>query len=236
MQPAPQRLVTTEVGGFPIPFEPVIRSIPAMFSSEFPHANGSSDNGRVTLTDEAGRSLSCYIKHSLKVEGGEYLLLLPVDSPVEIVAWDEDEDEDEDEADATLIEDDAELDLIFSDAQAVLAEQNLTLKRTAYTLTVTGDLPPLIEEDILTIEIEEDDGELEPVQFQLLASFYHEEQEYGIYTPLDPLQSLFLAQRSPAGDVHLLSPEEFQKVQPLLEPLLEPLLDELEEEMFDEPD
>ncbi|MBE9127163.1 MULTISPECIES: DUF3727 domain-containing protein [unclassified Coleofasciculus] len=193
-----------------------------MFSSEFPHENGQSDTNNVTLTDEAGRSLSCYIEHSLEVEGTEYLLLLPVDSPVEIVAWDEEEEEDF--ADATLIQGEEEIDVIFSDAQAVLAEQNLTLKRTAFTLTVAGEIPPVDEEEILTIEIEEEeDTELEPEQFQLLASFYHEEQEYGIYTPLDPL--LFFAQRNQAGQLELLSPEQFEKVQPLLEELL---FDELE--------
>ena len=192
-----------------------------MFSSELPHENGQSGNESITLTDAAGRSLNCYIEHSLEVEGSEYLLLLPVDSPVEIVVWDDEEDEDL--ADATLLEDDEEIDLVFSDAQAVLAEQNLTLKRTAFTLTVAGELPSVNEDDILTIEIEEDDVELEPEQFQLLASFYHEEQEYGIYTPLDPL--LFFAQRNEACEPELLSPEEFKKVQPLLEELL---FDELE--------
>jgi len=194
-----------------------------MFSSELPHENGQSGNESITLTDAAGRSLNCYIEHSLEVEGSEYLLLLPVDSPVEIVVWDDEEDEDL--ADATLLEDDEEIDVVFSDAQAVLAEQNLTLKRTAFTLTVAGELPAVNEDDILTIEIEEDNVELEPEQFQLLASFYHEEQEYGIYTPLDPL--LFFAQRNEAGEPELLSPEEFKKVQPLLEELL---FDELEEE------
>ena len=193
-----------------------------MFSSDFPQENGSSVNESLTLTDEAGRSLKCYIEHSLEVEGCEYLLLLPVDAPVEIVAWDEAEDEEE-EADATLLEDDAEIDLVFSDAQAVLAEQNLTLKRTAYTLTVEGELPIVDEEEILTIEIEEEEVELEPEQFQYLASFYHEEQEFGIYTPLDPL--LFFARKNKAGQPVLLSPEEFKKVQPLLEDLL---FDELE--------
>ncbi|MBW4548292.1 MAG: DUF3727 domain-containing protein [Symplocastrum torsivum CPER-KK1] len=194
-----------------------------MFSSELPHENGQSGNESITLTDAAGRSLNCYVEHSLEVEGSEYLLLLPVDSPVEIVVWDDEEDEDL--ADATLLEDDEEIDLVFSDAQAVLAEQNLTLKRTAFTLTVAGELPSVNEDDILTIEIEEDNVELEPEQFQLLASFYHEEQEYGIYTPLDPL--LFFAQRNEAGEPELLSPEEFKKVQPLLEELL---FDELDEE------
>jgi hypothetical protein len=189
-----------------------------MFSSEFPQENGQSDSGSITLTDDAGRSLSCYVEHSLAVEGSEYLFLLPVDSPVEIFVWNDEEDEDI--ADATLLEDDDDIDSIFSDAQAVLAEQNLTLKRTAYTLTVAGELPPVDEEDILTIEVEDDNdsAELEPEQFQLLASFYHEEQEYGIYTPLELVP--FLAQRNKAGQAVLLSPEELEKVQPLLEELL----------------
>lgn len=189
-----------------------------MFSSELPQENGQSVNGSVTLTDEAGRTLNCYIEHSLEVEGSEYLLLLPVDSPIEIVVWDDEDEEEDDDAQATILEDEADIDLIFSDAQAVLAEQNLNLKRTAYTLTVAGELPPVNEDDILTIEVGENDEEVESEEFQLLASFYHEEQEYGIYTPLDPL--LFFAQKNQAGQPELLTPEQFKKVQPLLEELL----------------
>lgn len=192
-----------------------------MFSSDFSKENGSSANEITTLTDETGRSLKCYIEHSLEgedLEGElcEYLLLLPLDAPIEIVAWDEGEDEED--ADAILIDEEAEIEQLFSDAQAVLAEQNLTLKRTAYTLTVEGELPPVDEDEILTIEDEEDDADLEPEQLQYLASFYHEEQEYGIYRPLYPV--FFFARRNKAGQPVLLSPEEFEKVQPLLEELL----------------
>ncbi|HBE21853.1 MAG TPA: DUF3727 domain-containing protein [Cyanobacteria bacterium UBA11149] len=192
-----------------------------MSSSPYPQENGQSDLGSVTLIDEVGRRLDCAIEHTLEVDGEEYLLLMPIDTPIQIVAWDEEEEEDF--ADATLIEEDEEIDILFPDAQAVLAEQNLTLKRTAYTLTVAGELPEMDEEEILTIEAEENDAELEPEEFQLLASFYHEEQEYGVYTPLDPL--LFLARTNSDGNPELLSPEEFKKVQPLLEDLL---FDELE--------
>ncbi|MDP8964904.1 MAG: DUF3727 domain-containing protein [Cyanobacteriota bacterium] len=197
-----------------------------MFSSESPQENGHSGNEIVTLTDESGRSLSCSIEHSLEVEGSEYLLLMPVDTPVEIVAWDDEEDEDS--ANATLLEDDAEIDLVFSDAQAVLAEQNLILKRSGFTLTVAGELPSVDdvdEQDILTIEMEEEDVKLEPEELMFLAGFYHEEQKYEIYTPLDPL--LFPARRNSAGQAELLSPEEIQKVQPLLN---EWLFDDLDEE------
>ncbi|NEP13142.1 MAG: DUF3727 domain-containing protein [Symploca sp. SIO2C1] len=188
-----------------------------MSPSNLSQENGRSSNSSVTLTDEAGRSLSCSIEHVLEVEGSEYLLLMPVDFPIQIVAWDE-EDYEEDSAEATLLEDDEDIDSIFGDAKAVLAEQNLTLKHTAYTLTAAGELPSVNKDEILAIEIEDENGELEPDELQLLANFYHEEQEYGIYTPIEPL--LFLTQRNQAGQLELLSPEAFHKLQPLLEELL----------------
>lgn len=190
-----------------------------MFSSEYPEENEHSPAASVTLTDEGGRSLECYVERSLFVDEQEYVLLLPVDSAVEIFAWQSDGDEEE----AIPVEEDAAIDQIFATAEAVLAEQNLILKRTAFALTVAGELPPVEETELFTLEIEEEGADLEPEQLQLLASFYYEDQEYAIYTPLDPL--LFFARMNGAGNPQLLSPEEFRKVQPLLE---EQLFDELE--------
>ncbi|MGM3307914.1 DUF3727 domain-containing protein [Anabaena sp. WFMT] len=182
-----------------------------MYSSEFSEENDHANSGSITLTDDKERSLECYIEHSLSVDEQEYVLLLPVDSPIEIFAWQDEGEEEE----AILVEDDATIDKIFSTAQAVLSEQNLIIKNTAYALTVAGELPPVEESELFTLEIEDDEADLEPEQLQLLASFYHENQEYAIYTPLDPL--LFFARITNTGKPELLSPEEFRKVQPLLE-------------------
>ena len=190
-----------------------------MNSSESPQENEHSHAGSVTLTDEAGRSLECYIERSLLVEDQEYVLLLPVDSAIEIFAWQTDGEEEE----AIQVEDEETIDQIFDIALAVLAEQNLILKRTAFALTVAGELPPVEDTELFTLEIEDEGADIEPEQLQLLASFYNEEQEYAIYTPLDPL--LFFARLTSSGKPELLSPEEFEKVQPLLE---EQLFDELE--------
>lgn len=191
-----------------------------MFSSASFEENENSHAGSVTLTDETGRSLECYIERSLFVDDQEYLLLLPVDAAIEIFAWQGDGEEEE----AIPVEDNATIDQIFETAEAVLAEQNLILKRTAFALTVAGELPPVEESELFTLEIEDGADELEPEQLQLLSSFYYEDQEYSIYTPLDPL--LFFARLNSSGHPELLSPEEFQKVQPLL---AEQLFDELEE-------
>jgi uncharacterized protein YrzB (UPF0473 family) len=183
----------------------------SMPPSPAPDHNDSSSAASVILKDEFGRSLVCHIEHSIDIDGKQYLLLLPADAPVEIIAWEDDGEE----AEAILIEDDEEIDSVFENAKAVLAEQDLVLKRSAFSLTVTGELPEVDDNEVLTLEIEEDGVALEPEEFQLLASFLYQEQEYAVYTPLDPL--LFFARLNSKGEPELLSPEEFKEVQPLLE-------------------
>lgn len=178
------------------------------------------DAPTVTLTDESGLKLTCYVEHSLDVDDQEYVLLLPVDSPVEIFAWQENGDEDE----AILVEEQETIDQVFPIAKAVLEEQNLTLKRTAVVLTVEGELPELEDEE--TWAGVESDSEEDQEELQLLASFWHEEQEYAIYTPLDPY--FILARLDEDGEPHLLSQEELKKIEPMLPMLEDQLFDEME--------
>ncbi|HIK57390.1 MAG TPA: DUF3727 domain-containing protein [Synechococcales cyanobacterium M55_K2018_004] len=181
-----------------------------------------SDAPTVSLVDEAGRSLLCYVEHSLEVDGKEYLLLLPVDLPIEIFAWESDNEDDEAETLVDLADD--EIDEVFETAKAVLAEQELTLKRTAYTLTAAGDLPEVDEEEVITLDMGESEDDLTSEQFQRLTYFYHRDQEYDICTPLDPL--MFFARVNSQGRPELLTPEEFQTVRPLLEEQLFEAMDE----------
>jgi hypothetical protein len=164
------------------------------------------DAQTVSLIDEEGRSLLCYVEQTIRAKGKEYVLLLPVDTPIEIFAWAED-DESDDELLMDIDED--ELEEVFPTARAVLAEQDLILHHTALTLTASGDLPEINEDDIISLDIEEGDDEpMNMEQFQQLSSFFYEEQEYVVCTPLDPL--LFFAQMTPDGQPELLSPEDFQ--------------------------
>lgn len=172
----------------------------------------------VTLIDEEGRSLQCYIEQSLELDEYNYLLLLPVDSPVIIVAWDEESDKPN-----QLVEEPEEIEAVFADAKAVLAEQDLTLLHTAFTLTVTGELPPLEEEKIINFKFDQEDLYLEPEELQQLTHFYYQEQKYSIYTPLTPL--LFFARYNADGELELVSPDD-ENFQPILEELL---FDELEQ-------
>ena len=55
--------------------------------------NDRSYGASVTLTDDAGRSLSCYIEQSFDLDGQEYVLLMPVDTPVDILVLDTDNED-----------------------------------------------------------------------------------------------------------------------------------------------
>jgi hypothetical protein len=172
----------------------------------------------VTLTDHSGRTIACTIEHSVEVDGQEYVLLLPVDPPVEIVSWQEDGDEEE----AIPVEDEDEIERLFPIAKAVLEEQNLVLKHTAVILTVEGELPDLEEDNMES----DTNGNGEEEELQFLASFYHEEQEFGIYTPLDPF--FILARIDADNQPRLLSPEELEKIEPMLPMIEEQLMDQFE--------
>lgn len=191
-----------------------------MVSSKSSQENGQSPEEVVTLTDEQGRTLDCTVQSTIFLEDQEYLLLVPINTPVEILTWLEDNTTDES---ATPVESDAELDKIFPIAQAVLEEHNLTLKRTAITLTVAGELPEVPPE-----ELDHEEEELDVMDYEemlWLCGFYVEEQEYGIYTPLDPF--FVLARQDDQGQPRLLSSEELQKLEPLLPMIEDQLFDEL---------
>jgi uncharacterized protein YrzB (UPF0473 family) len=162
------------------------------------------------LKDEDGRSILCQVENTLKVRSKEYVLLLPVDTPIEIFAWAEDEEDADEEGEMLVDIDDEELEDVFATARAVLAEQDLTLNRTALTLTASGEIPEVEEDDIIALDIEDPEGKFNMEQFQQLAAFFYEEQEYVVCTPLDPL--LFFAKMNAQGEPELLSPEEFQEL------------------------
>lgn len=162
------------------------------------------------LKDEDGRSILCQVENTLKVQGKEYALLLPIDTPIEIFAWAEDEEDADEEGEMLVDIDDEELEDVFATARAVLAEQDLILNRTALTLTASGEIPEVEEDDIIALDIEDPEGKFNMEQFQQLAAFFYEEQEYVVCTPLDPL--LFFAKVNAQGEPELLSPEEFQEL------------------------
>lgn len=181
------------------------------------------DGETVTLADDTGRTIDCTIERFLEVEGQEYALLLPIDSPIEIFKWEGEENSDDEEA--IPVDDEDLINELFPIAKAVLGEQNLALKRTAVVLTVEGELPDLDEEedDMLELVPEDDEDDVEELQF--LASFYHQDQEYTIYAPLDPC--FILARMDSNQTPHLLTPDELNQIQPMLAMIEDQLFDDM---------
>jgi hypothetical protein len=172
----------------------------------------------VTVADEAGRTISCTVERFLDIDGQDYALLLPVDAPVEIFTW---PGKDEEEEEAIPVNDEEDIERLFPIAKAVLEEQNLTLKRSAVVLTVEGDLPELDDEDE---EVDDEGEEIEELQF--LASFYHDNQEFAVYAPLDPC--FILARVEDDTNYHLLTTDELNQLQPMLAMIEDQFFDEIE--------
>lgn len=160
----------------------------------------------LNLRDEQNQVLTCEVLKQVVLDDMTYALITPVDTTVELLCW-EDDDEDpldpeEPSIDGTLEElEPQELSTVLPTARAVLAELNLNLHSAAFELlTVLGELPEPEEDDVIEIARDEDTEE-----YQLLATFYHEEKQYGVFTPLDPL--LMFAAQPHDGEPYLLTPD-----------------------------
>ena len=171
---------------------------------------GAGDVPTVLVRDSAGRQLLCFLEQLIPVEGVDYGLLTPVDTPVCLVRIGDDDEEDE------VIEELDGAEPILSVAEVVLQEHELTLVRSAVTLTVSGELEEP-DQDELDEEIDgedDDDSDL----YEMLIQFRAEGQDYGLFIPLDPF---FVVARIQNGEGVLVEGEEFERVQPRIEAELE---------------
>jgi hypothetical protein len=177
-----------------------------MSSPQFSSESGPYDDSEiVTIYDEEGRSLDCYVENEIEYEGRDYVLLMPIDLAI-VILTEEINTDDEEYAETIMVEDSNEMEAIFDDAKAVLGELNLFLKRTGFILSASGELPPLEENNIISLEIEEHISEIEPEELQFLASFYCLEQKYNICTPLTPI--LFVGERKKLGQIEVFQTGE----------------------------
>jgi len=191
---------------------------------ESPSTTGSGDVPTLLVNDSQGRQLLCYLEQLVPLDGHDYALLTPVDTPVSLVRLPGSEEEDPEE----ILDWDSRTP-ILDVAEAVLQEHNLTLVRSAATLTVTGDfddddLDDDDEEPDEEEELEDEDG-LEKDEeggdlFESLLDrpFYVGEEQYDLFVPLDPF---FVVARVQDNRATLVEGEEFERIQPRLEAELE---------------
>ena len=168
--------------------------------------NKNDEVPTLLVKDSQGSDLLCFLEQIVPLEGNEYALLTPVDTPVSLFQLIDDQD-------PKLIETIEKNEPILEVADVVLQEHDLRLVRSAITLTVSGELDEPEPE-----EIEEEDIDDESETFELLVNFRVNENEYGLYIPLDPF---FIVGKLEDGEVKLVEGEEFDKIQSGIEAELE---------------
>jgi hypothetical protein len=176
-------------------------------TAEPPAMTGSGDVPTVLVRDGRGRELLCFLEQLIPLDGHDYALLTPVDTPVCLFRL-------RDEEDPELIETLDATEPVLSVADVVLQEHDLTLVRSAVTLTVSGELE---EPDIDDLD-EDDEADDDSETYELLVSFMVDDGEYGLYIPLDPF---FVVARMEGSEAMLVEGEEFERVQPRIEAELE---------------
>ncbi len=172
-------------------------------------ASGPSNSGEVptvVVRDSKGSDLLCFLEQLIPIDDCDYALLTPVDTPVSLFLLVEGNDPE-------LIETIDSSEPILSVADVVLQEHDLTLVRSAVTLTISGELDEPDPE-----ELEEENIDDDSETYELLVSFRVEDKEYGLYIPLDPF---FVVARLKDGQATLVEGEEFELIQPRIESELE---------------
>jgi len=168
--------------------------------------NTNEEVPTLLVKDSQGSDLLCFLEQVVPLEGNEYALLTPVDTPVSLFQLIDDQD-------PKLIETIEKNEPILEVADVVLQEHDLRLVRSAITLTVSGELDEPEPE-----EIEEEDIDEESETYELLVNFRVNDNEYGLYIPLDPF---FIVGKLDNGEVKLVEGEEFDKIQSGIEAELE---------------
>ena len=179
-------------------------------TSPFMTASGPGNSGEVPtvlVRDSTGRDLLCFLEQLIPLDGKDYALLTPVDTPVCLFRL-------KDEGDPELIESIDDSEQILSIADVVLQEHELTLVRSAVTLTVSGELDEPEPDDLEDEDGDDDDSET----YELLVSFVADNQDYGLYIPLDPF---FVVARMDESGAVLVEGEDFDRIQPRIEAELE---------------
>ena len=168
--------------------------------------NKNEEVPTLLVKDSQGSDLLCFLEQVVPLEGNEYALLTPVDTPVSLFQLIDDQD-------PKLIETIEKNEPILEVADVVLQEHDLRLVRSAITLTVSGELDEPEPE-----EIEEEDIDEESETYELLVNFRVDSNEYGLYIPLDPF---FIVGKLEDGEVKIVEGEQLDRIQSGIEAELE---------------
>lgn len=189
---------------------------------ELKRVPSSIENVPIPFIDPATNSfIECYADSVVAIEGETYTIAVPCDYSVALCYFDDDDQLIPIELNDPLMDD------IFPMAESIVAEEfgeDLVLQRTPQTLTLVGELED--EDDEEEEDEGDEEGDEEDEEVEVLLSFEHRDQEINLVRLLDPI--LLVGKNNPDDTVDseeeggtrlLLTPEESDKVMPLLEDL-----------------
>uniref|UniRef100_A0A7R9ZCD2 Uncharacterized protein n=1 Tax=Pseudictyota dubia TaxID=2749911 RepID=A0A7R9ZCD2_9STRA len=172
------------------------------------------DDTPIAFVDTFGSSfIECYADSVVTLEGQTYTIGSPCDCSVALTYFDESGQLFPVELDSELMDD------VFPVAETIVEEEfgeELVLQRTPQTLTLVGELEEEEDEEELD---NDDDADVmdDEEEVEILLSFEHKEKEFHLVRLLDPV--LLVGKSDPSNPERrlLLSPEDSDKVMPLLE-------------------
>jgi Protein of unknown function (DUF3727) len=200
-----------------------------------PNSDENDEYERVELSDpNTGRTLSCVVENSVAIDDVTYYVCCPED---DVVTFASERGEDG----LVEIQDEEIADDMFASAAAVMSEDHIVLKRTAFLITADDSDAEIMDgededddedygDDDDDVEGEEsdefgageDDDGVESESVVVIGEFCHAGQDYLVVKPEGPI--LLVARDAPNGK-GLVVPdnEELDRVTPLIEARLETL-------------
>jgi hypothetical protein len=169
----------------------------------------------IPFLDQDGTSfIECYADAIATIGGVEYTIGVPCDYCVALCYFENE----------TLIPvelNDKLMDDIFPIAENIVNEEfgeDLALQRTPQTLTLVGELEDDDEDDEDDDDEDDDeDDDDDDEQVEVLLSFDHRDKEFNLVRYLDPVLLVGKASAERPDMRVLLSPEESEKLMPVLE-------------------
>jgi hypothetical protein len=171
----------------------------------------------IPFVDVQGQSfIECYADSIAVVDGVEYTIGVPCDYAVAICYFDANQQLVPIEMNEPLMDD------IYTIAESIVEEEfgeELVLQRTPQTLTLVGELEDDEVEDFSMDDDDDDndDDDDDDEQVEVLLSFEQDGTEYNLVRLLDPILLVGKVDEKEPQNRVLLTPEESDKVMPILE-------------------
>ncbi|GAQ91360.1 hypothetical protein KFL_007720020 [Klebsormidium nitens] len=162
-----------------------------------------AERATILRDPESGRNLECIVRRRIKSrQGREYLLLLAMDTPIEVLLADHSSQTYKEISDEDVVK-------LLPHATFALAKRKLHLVQSGFCLTVRGAVS-YTEDDIVELDKGSGNGETDAAAEGVeICRFRLEDNEYLLYTPFEPV--LFVAYRDgPQEELQLAVDHEFE--------------------------